>query len=86
LAKEYNKRINNNQKNNPTLINLKAFIKARFKLTYYTINKTMAEWRAIKDFDNAINSGNKDSFEFNKVIKCLYKCELLLRFELLYKH
>jgi hypothetical protein len=46
----------------------------------------MAEWRAIKDFDNAINSGNKDSFEFNKVIKCLYKCELLLRFELLYKH
>ena len=43
LAKEYNKRINNNQKNNLTLIDLKAFIKARSKLTYYAINKTMAE-------------------------------------------
>jgi hypothetical protein len=43
LVKEYNKRINNNQKNNLTLIDLKAFIKARSKLIYYTINKTIAE-------------------------------------------
>jgi len=43
LAKEYNKRINNNQKNNPTLIDLKAFIKDRSKLTYYAINKTIAK-------------------------------------------
>jgi hypothetical protein len=43
LAKEYNKRINNNQKNNPTLIDLKAFVMARSKLTHYAINKTMAE-------------------------------------------
>jgi hypothetical protein len=43
LAKEYNKRINNNQKNNPTLIDLKAFAKARSKLTHYAINKTMAK-------------------------------------------
>ena len=42
----------------------------------------MAEQRAIKDFSNIINSGNKDPFEFNKVIKCLYKCELLLHFRL----
>ena len=43
LAKEYNKRINNNRKNNPTLIDLKAFIKGRSKLTHYAINKTMAK-------------------------------------------
>jgi hypothetical protein len=43
LAKEYNKQINNNRKNNPTLIDLKVFVKARSKLTHYTINKTMAE-------------------------------------------
>ena len=43
LAKEYNKRINDNQKNNPTLIDLKAFATARSKLTHYAINKTMAE-------------------------------------------
>jgi hypothetical protein len=43
LAEEYNERINNNQKNNPTLIDLKAFAKARSKLTHYAINKTMAE-------------------------------------------
>ena len=86
LAKEYNKRINNNWKNNPTLIDLKAFIIARFKLTYYAINKTMAEQRAIKDFGNVINSGNKGPFEFNKVIRCLYNCELLLCFGLPCKH
>jgi hypothetical protein len=86
LAKEYNKRINNNRKNNPTLIDLKAFTKARSKLTHYAIDKTMAEWRAIKDFANAINSGNKDPFEFKEAIKCLYKCELPLRFGLPYKH
>jgi hypothetical protein len=86
LAKEYNKRINNNQKNNPTLIDSKAFTKARSKLTYYAINKIMAKWRAIKDFTNAINSGSKDPFEFKEVIKCLYKYELPLRFRLLYKH
>jgi hypothetical protein len=86
LAKEYNKRINNNQKNNPTLIDLKVFITAGSKLTHYAIDKTMAEWRATKDFGDAINSGDKGPFEFNKVIRCLYNYELLLRFGLLYKH
>ena len=43
LAKEYNKWINNNRKNNPTLIDSKAFAKARSKLTHYAINKIMAE-------------------------------------------
>jgi hypothetical protein len=51
-------------------MDLKAFIKARSKLTYYAINKTMAEWRATKDFSNLIDSGNKGSFKFNKAIKC----------------
>jgi hypothetical protein len=86
LAKEYNKRINDNQKNNPTLIDLKAFATARSKLTYYTIDKTMAKWRATKDFSDAIDSGDKGPFEFDKAIGCLYNCELLLRFRLLYKH
>jgi hypothetical protein len=86
LAKEYNKRINNNQKNNPTLIDLKVFIKARSKLIYYAIDKTMAEWRATKDFANAINSSNKDPFEFKEVIRCLCEYKLLLRFKLPYKH
>jgi hypothetical protein len=82
LAKEYNKRINNNQKNNPTLIDLKAFAKARSKLTHYAINKTIAKWRATKDFADAINSGNKDPFEFKEVIGCLYEYELPLCFRL----
>jgi hypothetical protein len=43
LAKEYNEQINNNRKNNPTLIDLKVFAKARSKLTHYAINKTMTE-------------------------------------------
>jgi hypothetical protein len=86
LAKEYNKRINNNRKNNPTLIDLKAFVTVRSKLTYYAINKTMAEWRATKDFGDVINSGDEGPFEFNKAIRCLYNCELPLRFGLLYKH
>jgi hypothetical protein len=86
LAKEYNKQINNNQKNNPTLIDLKAFVKGRSKLTYYAINKTMAKWRATKDFSDAINSGGEDPFEFNKVIRCLYKCELPLHYGLPCKH
>jgi hypothetical protein len=86
LAKEYNERINNNQKNNPTLIDLKAFAKARSKLTHYAIDKIMAEWRAIKDFANAINSGSKDSFEFKEAIRCLCEYKLPLRFGLPCKH
>ena len=43
LAEEYNKRINDNRKNNLTLMDLKAFAIARSKLTHYAINKTMAE-------------------------------------------
>jgi hypothetical protein len=86
LAKEYNEWINNNQKNNPTLIDLKAFAQGRSKLTHYAINKTMAEWRATKDFSNAINSSNKDPFEFNKAIRCLCEYKLPLRFGLPCKH
>jgi hypothetical protein len=86
LAKEYNKWINDNQKNNPTLMDLKAFATARSKLTYYAINKTMAKWRATKDFSNAINNSDKGPFEFDKAIGCLYNCELPLRFGLLCKH
>ena len=86
MAKEYNKWINNNQKNNPTLIDLKAFAQGRSKLTYYAINKTMAEWRATKDFSDAIDSSNKDPFEFNKAIGCPCECKLPLRFGLPCKH
>jgi hypothetical protein len=86
LAKEYNERINNNQKNNPTLMDLKVFAKARSKLIYYAIDKTMAEWRATKDFTDAINSSDKDPFEFKEAIRCLCKCELPLCFGLPYKH
>jgi hypothetical protein len=46
----------------------------------------MAKWRAIKDFSDAINSGGEDPFEFNKAIRCLCECELLLRYGLPYKH
>jgi hypothetical protein len=86
LAEEYNKWINNNRKNNPTLIDLKAFAIARSKLTHYAINKTMAKWRATKDFGDAINSSDKGPFEFNKAIRCLYNYELPLCFGLLCKH
>jgi hypothetical protein len=46
----------------------------------------MAEWRAIKDFADAINSGDEGPFEFKKVIRCLCECELPLCFRLPYKH
>jgi hypothetical protein len=86
LADEYNERINDNRKHRPTLIDQKAFKKAGSKLTYYAIDKTMAEWRAAKDFNNAINSGEEDLFEFDKAIGCPSKCELPLRFGLPCKH
>jgi hypothetical protein len=86
LAEEYNKRINDDQKNNPSLIDIKAFAEGRHKLTHYAIKKTMVEWRATKDFANAINSGNKDPFEFNKAFGCPSECELPLRFRLPCKH
>jgi hypothetical protein len=70
LAEEYNERINNNRKNNPTLMDLKAFAKARSKLTHYAIDKTMAEWRATKDFSDLIDSGDEGPFEFDKAIGC----------------
>ena len=80
LAKEYNKRINDNRKNNPTFMDSKAFAKARSKLTHYAIDKTMAEWRATKDFADAIDSGGEDPFEFKEAIGCPCECELPLRF------
>ena len=86
LAEEYNERINDNRKNNPTLMDLKAFAKARSKLTHYAIDKTMAEWRATKDFADAIDSGDEDPFEFEEVIGCPCECELPLRFGLPCKH
>ena len=46
----------------------------------------MAEWRAIKDFSDAINSSNKDPFEFNKAIRYLCEYKLPLRFGLPCKH
>jgi len=46
----------------------------------------MVEWRAIKDFADAINSGDKELFDFDKVIGCPSECELPLRFSLPYKH
>jgi hypothetical protein len=86
LAEEYNEWINDNRKNNPTLIDLKTFAKARSKLTHYAIDKTMAKWRATKDFADIIDSSDEDPFEFEEVIECLCECELPLRFRLLYKH
>ena len=86
LAKEYNKHINKNQKSNPTLIDKKVFKVVRGLLTHYAIRKAMVKQRAIKDFSDIINSGDKEIFKFNKVVRCLYKCELPLRFSLPYKH
>jgi hypothetical protein len=86
LAEEYNERINDNRKNNPTLIDLKVFITVRSKLTHYVIDKTMAKWRAIKDFADAIDSGDEDPFEFKEAIGCLCEYELPLRFGLPCKH
>jgi hypothetical protein len=59
---------------------------ARSKLTHYAIDKTMAKWRATKDFGDVINSGDEGPFEFDKAIGCLYNYELLLRFGLPCKH
>jgi phosphatidylglycerophosphatase A len=86
LAEEYNKRINENRKSDPTLMDKKAFEAVRGLLTHYAIGKAMVEWRATKDFSDAINSGDKEIFEFDEVVGCLCKCELPLRFSLPCKH
>jgi hypothetical protein len=67
-------------------MDLKAFAKARSKLTHYAIDKTMAEWRATKDFGDLIDSGDEGPFKFDKAIGCQCKCELPLRFGLPCKH
>ena len=46
----------------------------------------MVKWRATKDFADAIDSGNKELFEFDEVIGCPSECELPLRFSLPCKH
>jgi hypothetical protein len=43
LTKDYNKHINNNRKNRPTLIDKYIFKKTRSKLTHYAIDKTIVE-------------------------------------------
>jgi hypothetical protein len=43
LAEEYNKRINNNRKSEPTLIDKKAFQAVSGLLTHYAIEKAMVE-------------------------------------------
>jgi hypothetical protein len=43
LAEEYNERINENQKTNPTPIDKKAFQAVRGLLTYYAIGKAIVE-------------------------------------------
>jgi hypothetical protein len=48
LAEEYNARINNNRKNTPRLMDIKAFRKVGSLLTHYAIDLTMVEWRAAK--------------------------------------
>ena len=55
-------------------------------LTYYAIGKAMVKWRAIKDFADVINSGDKELFDFDEVIGCPSECELPLRFLLLCKY
>ena len=86
LAEEYNKRINENRKNNSMLIDKKAFQIVRGLLTHYAIRKAMVEQRATKDFADVINSGDKEPFKFNEVVRCPSKCELPLRFSLPCKH
>jgi hypothetical protein len=44
LAEEYNARINNNRKNTPRLMDIKAFRKVGSLLTHYAIDLTMVEW------------------------------------------
>ena len=68
------------------LIDKKAFKAVRGLLTHYAIGKAMVEWRAAKDFADAIDSGDEELFDFNEVIRCPFECELPLRFSLLYKH
>jgi hypothetical protein len=43
LAEEYNKRINENRKSDPTLMDKKAFKAVRGLLTHYAIRKAMVE-------------------------------------------
>ena len=80
LVKEYNKRINDNRKNKPTLIDKKAFQAVRSLLTHYAIKKAIVKQRATKDLSDAIDSGDEEPFEFDEVVGCPCECELPLRF------
>jgi phosphatidylglycerophosphatase A len=86
LADEYNERINKNRKTKPTLIDKTAFQVVKSLLTHYAINKAMVEWRAIKDFSDAIDNSDEEIFEFDEVVGCLCKYKLPLRFSLPYKY
>lgn len=68
------------------LMDKKAFKRAGSLLTHWAVDKTMIEWRATKDFSDAIDSGDAEPFEFNEAVGCPGKCELPLRFGLPCKH
>jgi hypothetical protein len=86
LAEDYNERVNDNRKSRPTLMDKFAFKKVGSKLTHYAIERTMAEWRVMKDFADAIDEGEQDPFEFDETVGCPSQCELPLRYGLPCKH
>jgi hypothetical protein len=86
LAEEYNARINNNRKNTPRLMDIKAFRKVGSLLTHYAIDLTMVEWRAAKDLSDQIDGGDVKPFDFEEALGCQFECELPARFRLPCKH
>jgi hypothetical protein len=63
-----------------------VFKKTGSKLTHYAINKTMVEWRAIKDLFNVIKADKALAFDFDEAIRCFNECELPLWYGLPCQH
>ena len=52
LTKQYNKRINDDRKDTPNLIDKITFKKVRHLLTYYVIDMVNKEYRVTKDLSD----------------------------------
>ena len=71
LAKQYNKRINDDRKDTPNLIDKIIFKKVRHLLTYYVIDMVNKEYRVTKDLSDQLDRGKIESFELDEDTGCL---------------
>jgi hypothetical protein len=87
LAENYDKRVNNDRRNLPRLLDKQAFRSIASLLTHSALNKTSIEWEATKKIGAQIEDGDeslKEQFEGSK--ECKLACELPVRWGLPCRH